>query len=193
MRKIVRSLIEWVVIIAVAFGVSMLLRQFVVDVRVVPTPSMAPTIQVQDRVVVDRLFYKMGSLERGDIIVFTAPARKELEDLQGEDLVKRLIGLPGETVEVRDGHVWIDGRALNEPYVINPQGLTQYKMEPVTVPEGYYFVMGDNREGSNDSHNWGCLEQNLVHGRVWIRPWPMERLGPLAQPPEDYYLDLRLE
>ena len=182
---------EWALIIAVAFGLSMLLRTFVVDVRIVPTGSMIPTIQEQDRVVVDRLFYKMGSLERGDIIVFKAPERAELADHRGDDLVKRLIGLPGEKVEIKDGYAWINDRALNETYAFLRDGSdngTKRQYGPVLVPEGCYFVMGDNRDGSNDSRSWGFLDQKLVIGRIWIRHWPFDRFGPLAKPPVDYFL-----
>jgi len=147
---------------------------------------MIPTIQVQDRVIVDRLFYKMGALQRGDVIVFTAPEKPELRDLRQQDLVKRLIGLPGETIEVRDGYVWIDGRALDEPYVNG--GATEGKYGPVTVPEGFLVVMGDNRGGSNDSRTWGFLDERLVIGRVWIRNWPLDSIGPLTKPPKDYFI-----
>jgi signal peptidase I len=149
---------------------------------------MLPTIQLQDRVVVDRLFYKLGSWQRGDIMVFIAPENQETvkKGVQGQRLVKRLIGLPGETLEVRDRAVWIDGQALHEPYVSDPEGLTWGEFGPVTVPEGCYFVMGDNREESFDSRDWGFLDQKLLMGRVWIRYWPFTGFGPLVKPPEDY-------
>jgi signal peptidase I len=193
-KRLFKNVIEWVIIIAVAITMALLLRYFVVDVRVVPTGSMIPTIELNDRVVVDRLFYKMGELKRGDIIVFTAPNKQELKDLQNQDLVKRLIALPGETIEIKDGYVWIDGRALNEPYVNDPSGhgLTQWSYGPEQVPQGHYFVMGDNRGGSNDSRSWGFLDQKLVCGRVWIRYLPLDRIGPLMKPPDDYFLDLTL-
>jgi signal peptidase I len=178
---------EWALVIGLAIGLSLLLRNFVMDVRVVPTGSMIPTIQEQDRVIVDRLFYRMGALRRGDVIVFTAPDKPELRDFSRQDLVKRLIGLPGETVEVNGGYVWVDGQALNEPYV--NAGVTAGKYGPVQVPEGYCFVLGDNRGGSNDSRIWGCLEQRLIIGRVWIRHWPLDSFGPLTKPPDDYMIE----
>jgi len=182
-KKMLKSLREWVFMIVGAVVVFLLLNQFVVFTCVVPSGSMIPTIQLQDRLVVDRLFYKMGSLERGDIIVFEAPEKQALADMKGQRLVKRLIGLPGETIEVKDGSVWIDGQELNEPYV-SLMGGPSFGPEP--VPEGSYFVMGDNRPGSNDSRFWGFLDQKLVEGRAWVRYWPFDRLGTLVKPPEDY-------
>jgi len=186
--NVLKKIGKWVLVFMAAVALSLVLRNFVVDVRAVPTPSMVPTIQVNDYVIVDRLFYRMGSLQRGDVIMFTAPDNPELEDYRGRKLVKRLIGLPGETVEIRDGYIWIDGQALNEPYV--SAGVTAGEHEPVHVPEGYCFVMGDSRGESLDSRFWGCLEQRLVDGRIWIRHWPLNRFGPLTKPPEDYYLDV---
>ncbi|MCL1852690.1 MAG: signal peptidase I [Peptococcaceae bacterium] len=186
MLEVLKKTGEWVLVFVAAFVLSLVLRNFVIDGRVVPTGSMLPTIQLKDHVMVDRLFYRMGELERGDVIVFTAPKHPELVDLAGQAMVKRLIGLPGETVEVRDGYVWIDGRALNEPYVISG-GKTAREFAPVTVPEGYYFVMGDNREGSNDSRTWGFLDRKLVIGRVLFCYWPLENFGGLTAPPAEYF------
>ena len=193
-EKTLKNLKEWAIIIAVAAVVWFLLTRFVVFTCHVPTPSMVPTIQLEDHIVVDRLFYKMGSLQRGDIIVFKAPEHPGIEkDKWGELMVKRLIGLPGETVEWKNGYVWIDGQALNEPYVIDPEGRTIGWFGPVTVPEGSYFVMGDNRENSGDSRSWGVLDQKRVEGRVWIRYWPFDRFGGLVKPPEDSWREGSLD
>lgn len=184
--KTLKNMVEWALTFAGAIAFFFFIRTYVVDARVVPTGSMIPTIQLQERVVVDRLFYKMEELERGDIIVFKAP--EKTEQLKQQDLVKRLIALPGETVEVRDGYVWINDRALYEPYIATG-GVTKGKFGPILVPEGHYFVMGDNRDDSSDSRTWGFLEQKLVIGRVWIRYLPFDRIGSLTKPPENYFLD----
>ena len=184
--EVLKKIGEWVLVFVAAFVLSLVLRNFVIDGRVVPTGSMLPTIQLKDHVMVDRLFYKMGDLERGDIIVFMAPEHPDLADLAGQAMVKRLIGLPGETVEVRDGYVWIDGRVLNEPYVISG-GKTASEFASVKVPEGCYFVLGDNREGSKDSRTWGFLDQKLVIGHVLFCYWPLENFGGLAKPPAKYF------
>lgn len=180
MKGIMKSVLEWVVIIAVAFVLSVIIRNFIVDTRIVPTGSMLPTIQLQDRLIVDRLFYKYSTIKRGDILVFTAPEQAQ-EDL---DLVKRVIGLPGEKVEIKNGKVYIEDKALNEPYIMAPP---DYNYGPVTVPPNSYFMLGDNRRASKDSHIWGFLPADKILGRVWIRYWPLERFGSLGKVPEPYF------
>lgn len=172
---------EWVIIIAVAFVLSIVIRTFLVDTRIVPTGSMLPTIQLQDRLIVDRILYKYDSFERGEIIVFKAPepAKEEL------DLVKRLIGLPGEKVEIKNGKVFIEDKALYEPYINAPP---DYDYGPVTVPPNSYFMLGDNRTASKDSHVWGFLPADKILGKVWIRYWPMDKFGALTKPPEEYFV-----
>jgi signal peptidase I len=151
LKGIIKSISEWVIIIAVAFVLSILIRNFVIDTRIVPTGSMLPTIQLQDRLIVDRVFYKFDTINRGDIIVFEAPETAKEDD---KDLVKRAIGLPGEKVEIKNGKVYIGGKALNEPYIKAP---ADYDYGPVTVPPDSYFMLGDNRTASKDSHIWGFL------------------------------------
>lgn len=175
-----KSLFEWVVIIAVAFVLSIVIRNYVVDTRIVPTGSMLPTIQLQDRLIVDRLFYKYDIIERGDIIVFQAPVAA----MEDKDLVKRVIGLPGEKVEIKNSKVYIDGKALNEPYIGSP---VNYEYGPITVPEDSYFMLGDNRGASKDSHVWGFLPSDKILGRVWIRYWPLKEFGILNILPEEYF------
>jgi len=173
---------EWVFIIAIAFLLSIVIRTYVLDTRIVPTGSMLPTIQLQDRLIVDKFVYKFKPLERGDVIVFKAPDSAD-EDL---DLVKRLIGLPGEEVQIKDGKVWIDGKCLNEPYVSSPPN---YEYGPVVVPEGQYFFLGDNRNQSKDSHIWGFMPSENVLGRVWVRYWPLSGIGHLQGAPDPYFCE----
>lgn len=179
MKGFMKSLFEWVVIIAIAFALSLVIRNFFIDTRIVPTGSMLPTIQLEDRLIVDRFFYKYGEIHRGDVIVFEAPEAI----MKDEDLVKRVIGLPGETVQVTNGKVYINGQVLDEPYVTSA---ADYEFGPYTVPEGYFFMMGDNRPVSYDSHRWGALSGDKIIGRVWVRYWPMDRLGTLTTLPADY-------
>lgn len=184
MKGFMKSLMEWVVIIAVAFVLSIFIRNYVIDTRIVPTGSMLPTIQLQDRLIVDRVFYKFDSFKRGDIVVFQAPDSAQ-EDL---DLVKRLIGLPGEKVEIKNGKVFINDQALNEPYIMAPP---DYDYGPVTVPKNSYFMLGDNRTASKDSHIWGFLPSDKILGKVWIRYWPMNKFGPLASAPKEYFAEVK--
>lgn len=183
LKGIVKSLFEWVIIIAVAFVLSIFIRNYAIDTRIVPTGSMIPTIEEQDRLIVDRIFYKFDDLRRGDIIVFQAP-EQAMEEL---DLVKRLIGLPGEEVEIKNGKVFINGQPLNEPYI---NAKPDYEYGPVTVPENSYFMLGDNRTASKDSHIWGFLPGDKILGRVWVRYWPLDRFGYLTAAPDNYLAEV---
>jgi signal peptidase I len=182
-KRFLKSVLEWIIIIAVAFLLSLVIRTFVIDTRIVPTGSMLPTIQLDDRLIVDRLFYKFDTIKRGDIIVFRATREMVAED---EDLVKRAIGLPGEKVQIKNGKVFINDRELNEPYIAEPP---VYDYGPVTVPAGSYFMLGDNRNDSKDSHIWGFLDSKLILGRVWVRYWPLDRFGSIGNVPENYLAD----
>jgi signal peptidase I len=179
LKGVMKSLFEWVVIIAIAFVLSLVIRNFLIDTRIVPTGSMLPTIQLEDRLIVDRFFYKHSTIARGDIIVFTAPPQAQ----EDKDLVKRVIGLPGEKVEVKNGKVYINDKALNEPYIMDTP---DYHYGPVTVPADSYFMLGDNRRASKDSHIWGFLPKSDILGRVWIRYWPLNKFGSLGKLPDPY-------
>ncbi len=173
MKQIWREIGEWMVLLAIAWLASFLVRSYIVDTRVVPTGSMLPTIQLQDRLLVDKLFFKFTPLRRGDVVVFKAPPAAD----ESDDLVKRIIGLPGETLAVHSGQVWINNQPLVEPYIAEPPN---YTFGPVRIPAGAYFVMGDNRNNSKDSHVWGFLPEQNISGRVWLRYWPLNQFGHLA-------------
>lgn len=133
----------------------------------IPTGSMEPTIQVDDRILADRVIYHFKDIERGDIIVFTPP------ESTGSDssipYVKRVIGLPGDTVAVYDGKTWVNG----EEFVVDEvKEAPYYSRRQETVPEGMLFVLGDNRNSSQDSHIWGFLPIGNVIGRADIIYWP---------------------
>lgn len=183
MKKILSSLAEWVVIIAIAFALSIVLRNYLIDTRIVPTGSMLPTIQLQDRLIVDRVMYKYDEVKRGDIIVFSAPEAAE----EDKDLVKRVIGLPGDKLEIKEGMVYIDDKVLNEPYIQQP---ADYNYGPVIVPDESYFMLGDNRRYSKDSHVWGYVLDENILGRVWIRYWPLDSFGYLTKAPEVYFAEV---
>lgn len=170
MKKYVRTILEWAGLIIVAWLISFAIRTFVFDTRIVPTGSMLPTIQLQDRVIFDKLFYRFNPLERGDIIMFQPPKASG----ESDDLVKRIVGLPGETLEVREGKVWINGKALEEPYL---NQAPKYTYGPIEIPENAYVMFGDNRNNSKDSHIWGILPKENIEGRVIIRYWPLNRFG----------------
>lgn len=165
--------LEWALIIGLAIGVALLVRQTVVQTFYIPSVSMTPTLHVNDRLLVDKLTLHTREIGRGDIIVFKRP--ENFTDTRIKDLIKRVIGLPGETVEGHDGAVWINGKKLKEPYL--PNGVVTSDFDPVKVAVDNYFVMGDNRAESYDSRYWGTVEREIVVGRALLRVWPLNRFG----------------
>ncbi|MGE5544829.1 MAG: signal peptidase I [Bacillota bacterium] len=161
---------EFIGIVIVAFFLAMILRTFVIEGRWIPSGSMIPTIQVGDRVMVNKFIYHFKEPERGDIVVFEPPAIINQKD----DYIKRIIGLPGDTIEVKDGKVWVNGEALNEPYIAETPN---YEYGPVKVPEHALFVMGDNRNMSYDSHLWnGWLTEDHIKGKAFLIYWPLNHV-----------------
>jgi signal peptidase I len=167
-----RQAVEWVVFIGVALGIALLIKTFLFQAFFIPSESMVPTLKVHDRVLVNKLSYKMHPIHRGDIVVFTRPPN-EPNDIK--DLVKRVIGLPGETVEGRNGHVYINGKLLEEPYL--PQGTITSTFAVIKLPTNSIWVMGDNRGNSADSRVFGPIKESSIVGRVFLRIWPLSRIG----------------
>jgi signal peptidase I len=168
-----RSIAEWVVIVAAAVAVAIVIRTFVLQAFYIPSASMDPTLKIDDKVLVNKLSYKFHDIHRGDIVVFERPPGETALDIK--DLIKRVIGLPGDVIEGRDGHVYINGRQLNEPYL--PAEARVGKFERQTVPKGDIFVMGDNRGSSRDSRSFGPISEDLVVGRAFVRVWPLSDLS----------------
>lgn len=163
-----RDLIETILMAVVLF---LLLNAATSRVRVYNI-SMQPTLHEGNLLVVNKLAYKLGEPKRGDIIVF------HYQGTVTEDYIKRVIGLPGDTVDVRGGIVRVNGQAITEPYIAELPGYTgTWK-----VPEGELFVLGDNRNHSSDSHDWGFVEQEWVVGRAIIVYWPLDRIRVLNSP-----------
>ncbi|MGL5195118.1 MAG: signal peptidase I [Chroococcales cyanobacterium] len=155
------------------------IRHFVAEARYIPSGSMLPTLEINDRLIVDKLSYRFTNPERGDIVVFYPT--QTLQDQNFKDaFIKRVIGLPGETVEVRGERVYINNIPIQERYI--EEGPT-YQYGPVLVPEGQYLVLGDNRNNSYDSHYWGFVPREKIIGRAVIRFWPPNRIGGLNPQP----------
>lgn len=154
------------------------MRQFVAEARVVPTGSMEPTVQINDRLVVEKISYLFHPPQRGDIIVFQAPEKALVisGSTTQDAYLKRIVGLPGETVEIREGQVVINGETIQESYIKAPP---DYAWGPNVVPAGQYLVLGDNRNGSLDGHIWGFLPEESIIGKAAARFWPPERIGGL--------------
>jgi signal peptidase I len=175
-----RTLVEWVVILMAVLLCTVVLRTYVVQSFSIPSLSMYPTLQVGDRIIVNKLSYDLHGVHRGDVIVFRRPA---LEDQQYADLVKRVIGLPGETISSHGCSVYIDGKKLSEPWLPKgPDSCTtalpddahpQFNLPgPVKIPAGDYYVMGDNRTDSEDSRFFGPIPKSLIVGRAVAVVWP---------------------
>ena len=162
-------------ILVLALALAFFIRTFVAEPRYIPSESMLPTLEIGDRLIVEKLSYYSHPPQRGDVIVFAPPPQlQEQGYLEDQAFIKRAIGLPGDTVTVANGRVSIDGRELTEAYIAEPPN---YGMSPMVVPPGQLFVMGDNRNNSNDSHVWGFLPQRNIVGHACFRFWPLERFG----------------
>lgn len=172
---------EYAEAILVAVLITLFVRGFVAQAFRIPSGSMLPTLQVGDQLLVDKIVYRFHPPKRGDIIVFKYP-----ED-ESRDFIKRIIGMPGETLEVRERKVFINGAPLNDSAWAHHDGAEGFRMPvrddfgPVTVPPGHYFMMGDNRENSQDSRFWGFLAREKIIGRAFIIYWSrdLRRIFPL--------------
>jgi len=169
-----RFLIELVEIVLIAFALSWVLRTYVIEARKIPTGSMLPTIQLEDRVIVDKFFFKrFDQIIRGDIIVFHPPPSAHATD----DYIKRVVGLPGDRVEIRNKKTYVNGEQLFEPYLLENSN----DFDEIVVPNDSVFVMGDNRNNSADSREWGFLPMENITGRTLFRYWPLDEIGALAR------------
>lgn len=158
-----------------AFGFHIL----VAESRYVASGSMLPTLEVNDRLVIDKLSYRWSNPKRGDIIVFS-PTEKLKQQNVRELLIKRVIGLPGEKVEIKQGRVYINDGLLSEKYIAEN---LKYQWGPVTVPTQSYLVMGDNRDYSYDGRYWGFVPHNNIIGKAIVRFWSPKRLGQIDPVP----------
>lgn len=174
-----RSLVEWIIILVVAVLAALVMKTYVVQTFYIPSESMERTLLINDRVLVNKLALRVGKIHRGDIIVFDRPPG--LTAQPGiKDVIKRVIGVPGDTVEARGGRVYVNGESISEPYVW-PEGTatTWQNNGPITLEPGKYFVMGDNRGRSADSRVFGPIDEELIVGRAVLRFWPTSRFGTL--------------
>jgi signal peptidase I len=186
-RSLRRTVIEWVVLLGGALVIALLIKTFLFQAFYIPSESMTPTLEKNDRVLVNKLSYKLHDVNRGDIVVFEAPNGEG----GAQDLVKRVIGLPGETVSSCDnGKVCVDGHPLEESYLADGTQTTgpidagvgcanapRDSDSGCEVPAGAVFVMGDNRGASKDSRSFGPVDEDAIVGRVFIRIWPPNRIG----------------
>jgi len=159
--------------VALAGGLCALILLYVAQPFTVEGTSMLPTLENGQRIIVNKLAYRFGDIERNDIVVFYYPLDPD------KSFIKRVIGLPGDTVEIRDGNVYLNGTKLNEPYVVRRYRDRDDYSEMVVQP-GHYFVLGDHRNGSNDSRSGWLVPQRYIYGRAFFRYWPPSRFGTLG-------------
>jgi signal peptidase I len=181
-----RIAIDWIVTIAGAVVIVLAIKTWVVNPYRIPTSSMEPTLHcarpgegceagLSDRVLANRFIYRFRSPHRGEIVVFKTPKRTQEAGCGGGTFVKRLIGLPGDTVSERDGFVSVNGKRLDEPYVT--QRRRDHETDTWRVPNGSYFFMGDNRAESCDSRRWGSVPRKDLIGPVFATYWPPTRIS----------------
>ena len=164
-------------ILVVALVLAIVIRLFIAEPRFIPSDSMVPTLQIGDRLVVEKVAYRFHLPQTGDIVVFDPPQQLlNFGYSPDKAFIKRVIGTPGDIVQVTKGKVYLNQQPLTEPYIAEAPA---YEMVPVRVPADQYFVMGDNRNNSNDSHVWGFLPRQNIIGRAVFRFFPFNHLGPL--------------
>jgi len=154
-----------------AFGI----RTFVAEARYIPSSSMEPTLQINDRLIIEKISYHLHDPKRGDVVVFNPTDALKAKNFK-DAFIKRIIGLPGDTIKISNGIVYVNGDKLSEDYIAQKP---DYEFGPVKVPEGQYLVLGDNRNNSYDSHYWGFVPKEKFVGRAFVRFWPFTRLGVL--------------
>ncbi len=191
--KVENPWIETLKTIGLSAFLALGIRSFVAEARYIPSGSMLPTLQINDRLIIDKISYRFTDPVRGDIVVFnpTAQLEKELDDdgkkKFNEAFIKRVIGLPGDRIDVKSGKVYINGKVLSEKYLdeaphynwsstaLTPDGI---------VPKGHYLVLGDNRNNSYDSHYWGFVPKDKIVGKATVRFWPINRAGGIDPQPD---------
>ncbi len=192
-NRLLRGVLELPFLILSAAAIAFCLKTFVAQAFYIPSASMTPQLQVNDRVLVSKVSYRLHRPNRGDIVVFDCPRSSCPEEPEGgspvvralravgegvgvlqpstEEFIKRVVGLPGETLEAREGDVYVDGRRLVEPYL--PAGTRTVNLPATRVPAGRLFVMGDNRGNSSDSRVFGPIARSTVVGRTILKVWPL--------------------
>ncbi len=150
--------------------VCVLLITYVVQAFKVQGTSMSPELRDGERILVNKFLYYFGDIGRGDVVVFWYPEDPQLS------FIKRVVALPGETVEIRSGAVLVNGTLIEEPYVAGANADLR-TFSSIEVRPGHYFVLGDNRKGSNDSRSWGLVPERYIYGKAFLRIWPPRDIG----------------
>jgi signal peptidase I len=156
--------------LSVAVLFCFFLITFVAQAFRVQGTSMLPLLEDSERIIVNKFIYRFHPIQRGDVVVFWYPKDPSVS------FIKRVVGVPGDTVELRRGSLYVNDRKVSEDYV-RPQFNDDESHAPVTVPKGYYYVLGDHRNSSNDSRNWGEVPEKYIYGKAFVRFWPLSKSG----------------
>jgi signal peptidase I len=188
---------SWIAELARTVGLSIILalgiRTFVAEARWIPSGSMLPTLQINDKLIVDKLSYRFAQPQRGDIVVFSPTQELQSENYH-DAFIKRIVGLPGEKIELKNGKVYINNKPLTENNYLTQEQRTSIEVctsgkqppflsQPVTLPPNSYLVLGDNRNSSYDSRCWGVVPRDNIIGRAAVRFWPLNTVGSLDKKP----------
>jgi len=179
MRGLTHFILETVQVVVFSISIFLFIYFLVLQPHKIRGASMEPNFQENQYLLTDKVSYRLGEPARGDVVVFRAST--------GQDFIKRVIALPGETVEVKGGEVHINGKPLNEPYlpreVITQTGQFLEKNQPITVPDNFYFVLGDNRDHSLDSRSFGFVSKEDISGKAFFVYWPPANAGVIQAAP----------
>lgn len=192
--------VELPVLLVIALAVAVLIKTFLIQPFYVPSESMLPTIETNDRVMVSKVNYRFSEPRRGEIVVFISPFNDEIDQesipeavvrhileaigiqtASADDLIKRIVAIGGDTVEIKGGYMWVNGVQVDEPYLLEQGVMPDFG--PEVVPADSVFVMGDNRAVSYDSRRFGAIPLDHVLGEAVLRIWPLSRLGAVDSVP----------
>jgi signal peptidase I len=175
-RRWRRTILEWLGVIGGGIAIALLVEAFLIQAFWIPSPSMEPTLDVGDRVLVNKLSYDFHDVNRGDVVVFERPPGASTgENGEIKDLIKRVIAVGGDTIEARDGNVYVNGKQIEENYL--EPGTPTDNLPLTTIPDDRVFVMGDNRANSEDSRIFGPIDEDDIVGRAFIRVLPITDIG----------------
>ena len=169
-RQVIQELKSWLRDIVFAVSTAIFIVIFIIQPVKVEGTSMLPRLVDQERIFVNRFIYRFTDIHRGDIVVFWYPKDRN------KSFIKRVVGVPGDEVEIRYGSVYVNGQKVDEPY-LKPEFRDHESLRREFIPADHYFVLGDHRNSSNDSRNWGYVPRDLIYGKAVFRYWPMSRIG----------------
>lgn len=184
-KKIGQFILDTIQAIVMAFSIFIIIYLFLFQPHQVKGSSMYSTFEDKDFLLTDKISYRFNLPQRGDVIIFKAPKTEPCSEIECE-YIKRIIGLPGENVKVQQGQIYVNNQLLNENYLdkdttTNP-GSFMPEGSNITVPEGYYLPLGDNRQHSRDGREFGPIPKQSIVGKAWLRYWPIDKSGIVKHP-----------